>query len=470
MRRFLACAAVGLALAGALGACATLLGDDFSITDNSGTTTTTTGGGTAGMGGGGAGGGTGGTAGGGGTPLPPVLACDWELPQHHEIARHQNLPNDSWSDMYGVRRGPNSMRLFVQKYSSTQGIEVWTVNSNLTATPSFFAADNLIGAKRLDFSSVAALYSDPGPNGPQLKLRIVYDSNDTGPGYEEVLNSSLALINANSGLYNAQFVPVPDGGSTTVDFAVAYQTTMMEWVEAFGRYDGNPVQPVIVTPPGSMLESDQTSPRAMIHYEGRSYGFFGTDTLDGVREWIWNGTAPEGPPRTLAPGYIVLAVEPGDVADTTNFLAFTFGQSIPLDLYTGQIPNADLGTFDPEADFVQAATFPTQSDLPVNEGFFGWIGDVFVFLGYSPTDENTMRYYFVGVQGFERGQADLPFTVTLPQGETRVRIQHVAAAPSNLDFAQSGGVLQVVWNEDHDIPGIGEFDVLYYDRLRCDPR
>jgi hypothetical protein len=475
MRRSLAFGAVGLVGATGLGACAQLLGDDFEIVQSGSGGATSSSTGTAGDGGGGGtgatgGGGSGGT--GGAPPPPPVLECDWELPNHRLVASHQQTPNVSWSEMYAVRRGPDSMRVFISSYAMSQVVEIWTVNSDLTAAMSSFPAGNLMEAKRLNFSAVAALYSDVVGGLPVLKLRVVNDGSANTSGYEEVIAQGFQNINANQGLNRALFVPLPGAQNPEVDFVVGYETTMNNvHVEAFGRFTGTPVAPVVVTPANAMLDYQASYPRALVHDTGRAYGFFGVFSMAGMREWIFDGTMAVGPPRILPPsGLTILQAGPGMPDATTNFLTYRIEQTtMELQLYTGQIAHAQLETFTPMDDFVTAATFPTEGDLPVSYGHFGWVGDLFAFVGFTPTNETQMRYYFIGVEGSERGLSNLPFTGLLAAGETRERIENVAVAPSNNDFSDQGGTLHVIWNEDHNISGGPSFDVLYYDRLVCTP-
>lgn len=441
--------------------CNAILGDDFHIVDTTvgtgaSTTTAATGGATSSSSA------ATGAGGSGGIPVPPpVLSCSWELPNHQLVRSLQGTSETFAGPMLAARRDAASMRVFVRHYPG--GIDVWTVGTNITTpTVATFPGYTLLWAGRLWINGTGALYVDTATS---LKLRVVPDS-DTGDGYEEILEDMFP--GAPTGLDSARMTVVSaDINGFEVDFIAGYtDPTTSKLVEAYGRWDSttSTANTVIITPGSVTLSSQEVWPVGIVHADGQSYGFFGQY---GTREYVLDGQGAVGAARPLEPDTSLYhAVVPGDDPSTANFAVFDVATSVRL--LVGQVASADLATFEPAQAFHTCFDVPSLGDMPVVGGFLGFQGDIATMVGYPATDETLMRYRFCGMDGADRGAGDLPFTATLQSGETRSSIEEVAVAPADVDFADSGGTLHVLWYENHEL-NTETFDVMYYDRLRCVP-
>ena len=119
---------LGGALAGSMGGCVQILGNDFVVVGDGG-------GGGGGQGGSGAAGGAGGNGqGGGGGQGGNGLAgydCDWGLNQHLELARLEGTNQYISSDLLAQRRNDQSARLLVARATRSRV----TSSSSIGTTP-----------------------------------------------------------------------------------------------------------------------------------------------------------------------------------------------------------------------------------------------------------------------------------------------------------------------------------------------
>lgn len=457
---------VGVAIA----ACTAILGDDFEISPAAtgvGAGAATGGAGTAT---GGAGGATaaGGSAGGGGGPPPPALACSWELPAHEVAANLQGTSGQSWSNLFALRRDAQTMRVITRHNTSTTDyLEVFTVGNGPAQSDSI-AGDRIHQVVRLDASSIGALYSLPGMTGPELRVRVISDGGSGSGSIDVYLENAFPGINMTaSNVDNAMMVVIP-AAERTIDFVAGYLSSSLGRVEVYGRHtiSGGGANTVVITPMSTILASGQNVASAMAQHNNTSYAFLGTND---TREYVLDGTGAAGPPRSLAPTTAAIRFfGPSSNLGVTNFALVDDGP--PLRMLIGGVDGSELGTFDPSQSFVEAINVPTEGDLYVEmvdivPKFFG---DIVAMVGYSPADNTLLRYQFIGMDGADRGQGDLPFTGALQTGEVRNFIDELAFEPVGTDFASQGGRLHVMWHESHTL-NAATFDVLYYDRLRCDP-
>ena len=463
-----------ISIAAALGACATLLGDDFSIGalqeggGGAGATTQVGGAGGDGGGGGSVGGGGGGVGGGGLTHY----ACGWLFDQHQLVASMEGVNGEYWQgEPLALRVDGDRVRALTER-STPNGkiVQVFTLQQGQPPLESSFPARDLYQLERTSIASIGALYTRDDPDGPILTLANIGDGDPDGGGayHRELTIQGLGAFPSIDPSYGvrARFAPVA-GGSSDVDFVVGYRQTSGNYVEAYGAYRGTAVTAVRITPNNNSPDNNANEPRLLVNHQGQSFAFFGEpDTPAGTRQFTLDEAVTGWQtPRALTPADVfVLGAQAGP--GSTNVLGFSGGP--PLTLLAGKIDNSTLG----EVNFDGLAvlgTYESLLDLPMQVAGFGWLGDVGIFMGSDFTDETQARYWLFDVEGRERGIANLPFTATLAPDETRQNgMSSLTVTRRYATFDESQGFAHVIWTEYHQRPN-DNYEVIYYDQLACVP-
>jgi hypothetical protein len=360
------------------------------------------------------------------------------------------------------------MRVYARHNTSTvDDIAVFTVGNGAPQVDAL-PGDRVHQVVRLDAASIGLLYSLPGTNGPQLRVRVVSDSGSGAGSLDIYLEDAFPGINATaSNVGDALMVVIP-AAERTIDFVAGYLSSTLGRIEVYGRHtiSGGGASTTVITPTTPTLANGQNIPSAMAQYNMRSYGFLGTND---TREYVLDGMGAVGPPKSLAPVTAsILFYGAGSDPAITNFAFVDDGP--PFRLLIGAVDGPELETFDPSQTFVEAINVPTVGDLYVDmvDTSPRFFGDIVAMVAYSQTDSSVIRYQFIGMDGADRGQGELPFTGVLQSGETRTFIDEIGFAPVGTDFASQGGSLHVMWHESHTL-NTATYDVMYYDRLRCDP-
>ncbi|RLB65154.1 MAG: hypothetical protein DRI90_02750 [Deltaproteobacteria bacterium] len=466
--------AIAATAAALVGACTTLLGNDFVIE------TAAPGGGDIGGSGGStstsSGGGVGGNDGGGGVGPGLPYQCAWQLPIHVRVASLQDSPNDDWRSGLQIEVAEQDARVVAQREVSgaTSSADLYTLDGNNTAVSSWPAYE-VHDAARLGANKVAVLYSMRNLNPPSIELwmRVIDDTDGNGADASSVQltsSSAFADMGANASNFNARFAI--HQGTANVDFFASYADTNGAFVETYGRHLGSgPVTPVKINQANDLTEKD-VRPFAMVTRDDRSYLFLGDPSATaGPRQYVLDDTIT-GPiaARTIGePSMLVLDVlmKPNSV----NVAAAEIGQDVgdPLFLFADSIEPAALSSF-AIGDLSIAAEYASVANLPVGDTFMGWIADIFVMMGSTAMNSDHLTFAFFDALGHERGTGSLPFAGQLNSGEERIAIDRVAVAARDEFFHTLGGNLHVAWTEDHHVGNPSEsFKVMYYDQLGCYP-
>lgn len=460
------------------GACASLLGDDFSVRPNETDTASGTGsanGGAGGSVGGGSSNGGAGTTGGmggtGATPLP--YACDWKFNEHDLVMSQENT-EDQWSggQMHMVGAG-NDARLFIQNSNSNGGaLQIHTLNEN-NANLHTLSARDVDDAQRLTKSKVAVLYhrevgSDPNKIR-ELHMYVINDNDQDGSnGVDHTLTDTdkWPLPNGISLDFEASFVAAPGGDDADVDFIVSYSNEEGDFFEAYGRYRGAPVDPVVISMPSADLGEQDTDPSGLIHHDGTTYAFMGQPGAPaGLRQYALDGDVT-GPimARQVAP----LAAFAGAAQGPDGFAAALAEIGMPITLFIGELDYASLPTFT-QTDLNEGPSYQTLSDLPVGEGDSQFIDSVFAFAGTQPLDDLNFGYLFISSDGKPRGGGQLTFNYpSLPMSTERLDIERFQLVPRDGPlFGALGGDLSVAFTESEKNAAGETYLALYFDQWEC---
>ncbi len=462
---------VASATAALLGACTSLLGNDFVIE-----TGAPGGGGTGGSGAStSSGGGVGGDGGGGAVGPGLPYQCAWTLPAHLRVASLQDSPNDDWRSGLQIEKADHNVRVVAQREvaGAQSSAELYTLDENNSQVSSWLA-HNVHDIARLDANKVAVLYDIQTGQVPAVELwmRVIDDNDGNGADGSDVLltsSSAFADMSSNPSDFGALFAI--HQGTGTVDFFATYPDPSGSFIEAFGRHLGNPVTPIKINQANGLTEEDVNA-FAMVARDNQSHVFLGDPSSAlGPRQYVLDATVTGPiPARSLGdPASIVLDVLMRP--NTVNIAAADIGQTIndPLLLFADAIEPAALETF-AISDLTVAAEFATVANLPVGDTFMGWVEDILVMMGGTAADPDLLSFFFFDSLGRERGSGLLPFAGPLNSGEVRIRVDRVAVASRDEFFHTLGGELHVVWTEDHHVGNPSEaYKVMYYDQLGCYP-
>ena len=209
---------------------------------------------------------------------------------------------------------------------------------------------------------------------------------------------------------------------------------------------------------------EDVSPRGVYHYAGRAYivvGFFGAAVRMYVVDDQTSGMVTPIPVAMPDNSILMTNNDPGGV----NIAAFSFGP--PLRMKSGRFASNALEMMN-FSTLNLVGEYPTQSDIPVNDGGFAWVGHMAAMIG-QPATTAEFRYWFFDANGAEVAFETLPFNGTPPAGYTRDSISEVAIAKADLDVDTEGGRIHLSWEERYRDANMQSHTRVYYDQLNCTP-
>lgn len=456
---------------GALAACTSLLGNDFTIVDGSGGSGATgTGTGTAGPGGSGGAGGTGagmggsGGTGGGGVVYPP-LVCEWTLANHFPAADIPPSGGYWFGRLRGFRVGMDRARAIIGRGLVTAGpqIEVHTFDAaSTTHDVVSFSGDAILDTRRVSFSSIGVLYTEFVGNFNTLRLRSISDS-----GASSGSTTDLATLNNQSfpGIDTSYSVEglMTQVGANEVDIAVSYRDGGGAYRLYLLRYANGTVTPTEIA---TGLSNNAAEITAITHHDGITYVYAGQAAVDSkMTQYRLDPTMGVNESRELEPASSGIFAYGSASGMADRFSVVTFDTQV--ELRAGEVPATDLDSFQ-FTDLNVSGTWATIGDIPVNYGGYTWLDRTFMMLGAPEGDTSQMNYFIMGPNGAVLAEAGLPFTGNLAGGITR-DIDEVAVIKRDPTFPPEGGDVHAVWIEEQD-DGTGQRQQMYYDILSCTPR
>jgi len=461
-----------------LGACTSLLGDDFEVVSASAT-------GTPG------GGGSGGTAGGGGSaagsggqePAPPPVACTWRRSTHEIIASlHEFIePFRRFDGRLRGARSDHRLRLFAEREDTYAGrvIDVYTLDQNNQDHWLLTEGDKVHHARPLDPDRIGVLIEDhtlAGSGGgatfrPELTIRVMNNNEPNGSMSQThpITDPNAFADAAFHHDLQARFAPTGgDGLPADIALYISYKAEGADHRELYAHYQGDELWPEQISQPDLQLDDNDVYPQAMLHRDGVSYVFTGEPGSGrGMVEYVLEHPVfGVQQPRLFEPQTLAVIDVAFTPEDTAKVAAGNLAE--PMQLFLGEIQVSELAVFQP-MDLPLAAELPSIAELPVGNGSQLWLDDIFVFFGTSYVDQSGLALQFYDLAGNDRGSHPLPFNASIPPDQSRGHIKAALAVVAEGSVPGLVGRIHVAWIEDRFLTADNEdvWDVLYYDQLDC---
>jgi hypothetical protein len=434
------------------GACATLLGDDFTIGEAT-TSTTTSGGGSGAQGGGGSGGAGG--AGGGGGALTP-WTCDWQPQSIHLVHSLAADPMPQWNGGFEAVSGDHQVRAFLP-HGTPNGpiVDLFSI-SDSNDHQAQIPGQSVLQARRVGNDRVSAMTYVQNGGLTQVFLTAVLDNNDDG----SMAQTQQIMEVAGPQLIAGSFAPIAVGDVT---FVVTQDNGGIEEAN-LGHWQGTAVSPTNFDRDtnGNLANGDYRVGNMLRDAAGMNHVFLGS-IFDGgskTRHFV----VPDQPSPNTTPVAefedLLISLQHRPTGDYIAAYGVITNE-MTFDLRMGPITEDELATHT-AADVPLAGNLGTLTSIPT-EGDQFVTNESLVILGKRATTPDQLSIILARIGGVVL-VADLPFPdpSIFPSGWTFNRIQ-VVVLDSLFDMV--GGSISVVWTINVN----GDYDELYYGELFCAP-
>jgi hypothetical protein len=461
----------------AVGACTTILGNDFEIVGGTagagavGGQSPNGGGGTGADGGnvngGGGSGGDGGDGGIGGEGPGPIV-CEWaDVRQLDTLAGLPAGQQNYNGGQIHMLMSDNNARLLIARNNATGSIvELWSIDEDGDAQVRAFPGYGSEGGVRVDGSHVAALIMNntAAAAGRMGSLLVVDDSDSSG------MNATLTQVFAEAGDVTDMAAGIASTGDGVVALAYSY------------RLNGQPYRAKfkLTSVSGPPVEFDNSSSMMSLGSGDYEIGAFVRDGNDNhillgedfegasmrrqfvLPDTVAGITAPVRQVPVVMGSPTFMGIHPRTTGDYLIGYA-EFGSSLKLRL--GVIDATEIETHEP-ADIPEVIELGAGS-VPNGEAAFAFTENGFFLLGYDEDSPLGLRATVIHRQSGIRSNEFLPYPdpSIFPANFTLQRVEAVITS-GLLDTVFGADIIVTFFITDDDLG----HDELYSGRLECTAR